>query len=144
MGEILSATGVTPQVENEIDVGTFLGKADIDRPHHIHRDVVPELVLDEKDDLLEHPQALLCLVGLEHPVELFDLVVELDFGDMGILYDLRVHVPPSLEGAEPLRIDDLLDPPVVAKEVIGDIVDPLVDQFLEDHLDEADPSISMA
>ena len=75
-------------------------------------------------------------MGLEHPVELLDLVVELDLRDMGILRSLRIVILPPAEGAVPLAIDDLLHPPAVPHEVVGDVVDPLRDDFLQDHLDD--------
>ncbi len=136
LGKTHRASRVAPQVEDEIDVGTLLGQADIHRTDHVHRDIVADLVLHEERNLLEHIQPLIGFPGLEHPVELLELVVEFDLRDMGIFHHLGVEILPSPEGVIPLMIDNSLHPPAIAHAVSSDIGDPLLDEFLQAHPDD--------
>lgn len=109
----------------------MLGKPHIYGTHHIHGDIALYLVLKEMHHLLEFIQPLVGLNRLELPVELPDLLEKLDLGDGGVFHHLGVIVPSSLKGIVPFLIDNVFRPSPLFAVVIGDVIDPLIAEFLE-------------
>ena len=120
--------------EDKIDVRPGLAEAHVGGAHDVHADVVLDPVFDQACHLLHLIQAIFRFLRLEHPVELFDIFIELDLRDVGELLDLHVEILSGLQGIVPLPVNDLLDPSPFHPVIIGDIVDPVLHQFFEDNL----------